>query len=223
MQQFQFAIFKLWKFYSFLQPAVIFPSFHNVPSGEVIAEREAIASKNLTAGRKYVGARLISLSVLSAVAELTGGDAPMALFIGDMSCWGFETSGRREKPSFRLRKVVHSLGIISRSKSVEKQNASKSSELPYDPAVLEVLSKGRRSETIFDVRKSPIAAHFYKALGDEEVDAILKEIQVYPMTEEVAWKLLRHLPREQVLDVMHNLSTTAITRVTKINAVEGKL
>lgn len=41
-----------------------------------------IAAKDM--GKKYVGAKLLSASVLAAFAQLTGGDAPMCLLIGDL-------------------------------------------------------------------------------------------------------------------------------------------
>eukprot|EP00527_Entomoneis_sp_CCMP2396_P001459 CAMPEP_0198139720 /NCGR_PEP_ID=MMETSP1443-20131203/2971_1 /TAXON_ID=186043 /ORGANISM="Entomoneis sp., Strain CCMP2396" /LENGTH=503 /DNA_ID=CAMNT_0043801923 /DNA_START=31 /DNA_END=1542 /DNA_ORIENTATION=- len=215
VQQFQVAIFKLYAFYSFLQPNVIFPQFKNVPDHETIAKREANAAYNLNAGRKYVGARLLSISLLSAAVELTGGDAPMALVVGDMAnCYGMV-------PSDGKRKVA--CNIKNSGKRFKRCTGQSLEPLKYDPDVLHILKQGRRSETVFDVRQSPVAAYFYEIVGDAELESILSEIKVYPMTKDVAWTLLRRLPRTAVLETLQNLKVSAITRVEKIAEITKKL
>mmetsp|Transcript_14832 Transcript_14832/g.35580 ORF Transcript_14832/g.35580 Transcript_14832/m.35580 type:complete len:521 (-) Transcript_14832:1722-3284(-) len=216
VQQFQFAVFKMYGFFSFLQPELIFPYFHNVPASEILQARVSNAAHNLGVGRKYVGAKLLSLSVLSAIAELTGGDAPISLFMGDLPSRHSSISapvGQTGKAEKR-KSITRSLEI--EGMDLDESNVELSQTQSYDDDVYEVLSKGRRSETSFDTRQSPLAANFYRVLGDTELASIFNDIKVYPMTEEVAWKFLRRLPREIVRDVIQNLSHTAISRTGKI-------
>eukprot|EP00522_Entomoneis_paludosa_P012864 CAMPEP_0172443088 /NCGR_PEP_ID=MMETSP1065-20121228/3402_1 /TAXON_ID=265537 /ORGANISM="Amphiprora paludosa, Strain CCMP125" /LENGTH=538 /DNA_ID=CAMNT_0013193183 /DNA_START=65 /DNA_END=1681 /DNA_ORIENTATION=+ len=215
VQQFQFAVFKMYGFFCFLQPEVIFPYFQDIPAPEKIHERVTNASHNLQVGRKYVGAKLLSLSVLSAIAELTGGDAPISLFMGDLPSRHSSISapvgqaGKEEK----RKSITRSLEI----QGIELEDSNSNlAEDHYDEDVYEVLAKGRRTETSFDVRQSPLAANFYRVLGDDELKSIFTDIKVHPMTPEVAWTFLKRLPRDIVRDVIKNVSHTAISRTDKI-------
>ena len=254
VQQFQFAVFKMYGFFCFLQPPVIFPSFRNFPSPETTNDRIRHAGNNLQVGRKYVGAKLLSLSLLAAVAELTGGDAPISLFMGDLPS---RHTGLASPPigqtgkndtNIARKSITASLVPVTvddleedddddDNKNDKNGGAKKTNgddddhdnnddeeEPPfYDDNVYEVLSKGRRTETSFDVRQSPLAASFYKALGDKELKQLLLDIKVYPMTPDTAWAFLRRLPREIVTGVIEKLSFTAISRTEKILDLLEKL
>eukprot|EP00527_Entomoneis_sp_CCMP2396_P000853 CAMPEP_0198140930 /NCGR_PEP_ID=MMETSP1443-20131203/4013_1 /TAXON_ID=186043 /ORGANISM="Entomoneis sp., Strain CCMP2396" /LENGTH=528 /DNA_ID=CAMNT_0043803509 /DNA_START=64 /DNA_END=1650 /DNA_ORIENTATION=- len=216
VQQFQFAVFKMYGFFCFLQPEVIYPFYQNFPAPETIQERVGHASNNLHVGRSYVGAKLLSLSILSAVAELTGGDAPISLFMGDLPsrhtsiASPIGQTGKHDK----LSSLTGPAGLMG--VDLVDEGEEDFSDIKYNKDVYEVLSKGRRTESSFDVRQSPLAASFYRALGDADLKQIFVDMKVYPMTADVAWALLRRLPEKIVGDVIQNLSYTAISRTDKI-------
>ena len=236
VEQFQFAIFKMYGFFNFLQARVVFPHFQGVPSPQVLAERVANAERNLQVGRKYLGAKLLSLSVLAAFAELTGGDAPISLFMGDLpSRHRIVTKPPRldtnEQNSENLAFVGGSHpyppmedggSAIPNSDTLnheEKKNTNETAHPKFDSDAYEVLFKGRRSASFFDVKQSPMAAYLYRIVGDEELEAVLKDVKVYPMTTDVARALLRRLPRAAVTEVSKHMAEVAITRTDKIFAV----
>lgn len=79
VQEFQFAVFKMHGFFAyFLKPELIFQQFRGVPTDEEMVALKSRAGRNIEIGRRYVAAKLLSVSVLSAFAELTGGDAPIS-------------------------------------------------------------------------------------------------------------------------------------------------
>jgi hypothetical protein len=202
--EFQFAVFKMYGFFLFLQPKVIFPSFRGVPSSQVLTERLANAARNLKLGRKYVGAKLLSLSVLAAFAELTGGDAPIALFMGDLPSRHRAT----QEPRCPLPKPAH--------------------PAKGDPVVYQILSEGRRSETSFDIRQSPLASYLYGNLGDDKVAALIQRPHpqwkgLYPMTTETATALLRALPKECVQCLGKSLGTVAVSRAELLEEVVQRI
>ena len=200
VENFQFAVYKMHGFFSFLKPEIVFTSFRGAPAPEVLAELEKYTMLNLKLGRKYVGAKLLSLSVLAAFAELTGGDAPISLFMGDLPS-RHRNSIRRQSPFTELPKLLIDSNAM------------------VDPTVLKILSEGRRGETSFDIRQ-----YLYGHLGDELVDALLKKphekwLTLHPMTKETAKALLEELPTENVRCLGSVLASVAFSRKEVILAV----
>ena len=196
VQNFQFAVFKMYGFFNFLNPDVVFPHFRGVPSPQLLKERRNYTAINLKLGRKYVGAKLLSLSVLAAFAELSGGDAPVSLFMGDL-------------PSRHRNGSLPPCPLNSLPKPPMG--------VKRDPTVYQILSEGRRSETSFDIRQSPLAAYLYGHLGDAQVDVLVQKPHakwqaLYPMTKETATALLKELPKESVQTLGTALAAVAVSR-----------
>lgn len=84
ISNFTVALKKMEGFFSFLDPGVIYISFRGAPSDEKLAAMTDRARINLGVALKYMRCKLLSISVLAALAELTGGDAPVAMFLGDL-------------------------------------------------------------------------------------------------------------------------------------------
>ena len=201
VKEFQFAVFKMNGFFGFLQPTVVFQEFRGVPADEEMQRLLENCRRNLELGKKYVGAKLLSISALAAFAELTGGDAPISLFMGDLPS--------RHHTSRRLEDT---LPIVPASSLTH-----------CDEDVYNILAYGRRSETAFDVKQSPLAAYFYSLLGDKGVEGILKSIKLYPMDESKARALLLALPREAVVHVSDNMAKVAMSRRELIRRVVAEL
>lgn len=201
VKEFQFAVFKMNGFFNFLKPDVVFQQFRGVPSDEELHRLTTNCRRNLEVGKKYVGAKLLSISVLAAFAELTGGDAPISLFMGDLPS--------RHHTSRRLEDTL--------------PLASEKPLKHCDQAVYDILAFGRRSETSFDVRQSPLAAYFYSIMGDCGVEKVLKDIKVHPMDTPTAKALLTTLPRHAVSHVSENMSNVAMSRRELIRKVVREL
>ena len=84
VEHFHTALYKMYGFFGFLQPEVVFHEFRGVPTPEELTTLETECRNNLALGRKYVGAKLVAMGVVSALAVLSGGDAPINLFTGDL-------------------------------------------------------------------------------------------------------------------------------------------
>jgi hypothetical protein len=186
--EFQEAVVKMNGFLSFLQPPMIFGSFRGVPSAQVIESLESHASRNLEIGRIYVAAKVLALSLLAAFAVLTGGDAPISLFLGDLPS--------RHRVSRQLEDALPQQGPTEQC----------------DIETYDILAKGRKSETSFDIRQSPLAAYLYSCMGTDGIMAASKSLNVYPMTPDIAHALLRTLPRDVVVHVARNMAKVALSR-----------
>ena len=193
------AVFNMYGFFNFLQPKLIFSTFRGAPSQEKITELTTQAENNLELGRKYVGAKLLSASILVAFAQLTGGDAPMCLLMGDLPSRHHNSE-----------KLEDSLPI---------QNFDDVKEIGHcDMDIYNILSCGRRSESSFDTKQSPLAAYLYAKLGDEKLTTILKTNTMHPMDDdENARNLLATLPRESTEFLARIMATIAVSRAGAIH------
>mmetsp|Transcript_63286 Transcript_63286/g.187092 ORF Transcript_63286/g.187092 Transcript_63286/m.187092 type:complete len:395 (-) Transcript_63286:253-1437(-) len=84
ISNFTLALKKMEGFFSFLDPSVVYVSFRGSPSDETLNDLTERARQNLGVALKYMRCKLLGISVLAALAELTGGDAPVAMFLGDL-------------------------------------------------------------------------------------------------------------------------------------------
>jgi hypothetical protein len=231
VQQFHKALVKMYGFFGFLQPEVVFHEFRGVPSREEIDRLTGECRNNLKFGKTYVGAKLLAMSLVAALALLSGGDeAPLSLFTGDL-----RPDEKRESVAAALARGNSSSASLSSSTGSNGHGTSfmmHSREMPMPSEedlskctalVYQILAVGRRSETTFDIKRSPWAAHLYGSMGDEELNRVLTEQTLYPMTEERAWSLLRALPRHSVVSISEDMCDNALSRAQLIRQVMAQL
>ena len=223
VDHFHVALHKMYGFFGFLQPEVVFHEFQGVPA---ISEMENLTQecrKNLAFGRTYVGAKLVGMSLVSAFAVLTGGDAPISLFTGDLRSTQRQ-SGHRKSKKQKAANHLQLSGPIQAAAFLKNKHKNYHDALQppteslenCDTGVYEILAEGRRSESSFDTKRSPWSALLYGYLGEEGLNQILQEQTLYPMTEERAWNLLRALPLEPVRFICKSISQQAISRAEKL-------
>ena len=181
INDFHCAMFKLSKLFNFLKPELLFREFRGVPEPATFRQITNRSAVNIEIGRQYVGAKLIGLSFLAAVAELTGGDAPIHLFMGDL-----KPNSKRLEDRLVMPDTIHP---------------------DAHDEVYRLLVKGRKKETCFDIRRSPLSAYFYSLIGDKEMKSIFsKNGSLFPMTSDTAKQFLTTLPREAVTHVTVHLA-----------------
>jgi hypothetical protein len=211
VREFTNAVHKMYGFFAhFLKPGLIFQQFRGVPTNEELLKRIDNADRNVQVGRKYLSAKLLSLSMLSAFAELSGGDAPIAMFMGDLPSrnrWS-----RRLEDALNLPQYSDGDGGVGGS-----SNDEDSVPRHCDVDVYRLLSHGRKSDTSFDIRQSPLAAYLYASLGDEGVERLVRDnLQTFPLSKEGASALLQRLPRSLMTHVAENVAKIAQSRSTRI-------
>ncbi|KAI2499121.1 hypothetical protein MHU86_15391 [Fragilaria crotonensis] len=196
------AVVKMNGFFPFLKPTMIFESFRGVPSDDTIRALELQATRNLEIGRIYVGAKVLALSMLAAFANLTGGDAPISLFLGDLPS--------RHRVSRRL------------DDCLPEHHPTELCDLD----AYHILAQGRKSEMSFDIRQSPLAAYLYSCMGTKGVMAALQSLTLYPMTTDRAHAVLRTLPQDAVLRVARIMAKVALSRqeliLNIVHEIEGE-
>jgi hypothetical protein len=187
-----------------LEPSKIFQSYQGVPSKEEMEVFDGYCQTNLLKGRIYVRARLLRTAVISAFATLTGGDAPMSFFAGDL-------------PEFNLASTQIGQDFEFPSHD-SNDNDNCNERRSYDVDVFAILKSGRNLEQSFDTRNAPLAAYLYYQLGDAGVEKALRTC-TYPMTQRSSRRLLESLPKKMVTLIGKDMGRIAISRTEAIDGL----
>jgi hypothetical protein len=183
------ALQKMDGFLNFLDPNVIFNRYRDTPSLEAYTEMVSLAHQNLHTAREYLSIKLLTAAILEALAELTGGDAPMSLFMGDIDT--------ADTDYVRLDDFLPQVPATSREE---------------DSPIFRLLAYGRGSASSFDMSNSPLALFIYRHLGMEGSQRLLElaesmfEGQLDPET------FLDQLPTSLIVPIVTACAVMATTR-----------
>ena len=84
IRSYRLALQKMNGFLRSLDPATIFAQYHGAPPAEEYRVMVARGERNVRTAREYLGIKLLTAAVLEALAEISGGDMPISLFMGDI-------------------------------------------------------------------------------------------------------------------------------------------
>ena len=138
------ALQKTDRFFSQVVPEQVFHRYRGAPPEEVYWDKVRATRHNLHIARQYLGIKLLSVGILEALAEISGGDAPLSLFMGDLPRPGESTHNLRDHlpPP-----VLHP-------------------EADPGSLIYDLLATGRGSPPEFtDLRNSPLSTFIYCTIG----------------------------------------------------------
>lgn len=135
----------------------VFREFRGSPEQDELSGLRERASTNLARGSRYLRQKVLAARLLESLATLTGGDAPVSLFMGDLPF---------EAESHRLEELLPEVVPVADD---------------ADDIVLRLLREGRTKESGFDLRHSPLASYLYAHLGDEASDRALAAEDGWPL------------------------------------------
>jgi hypothetical protein len=95
--------------------------------------------------------KLLAIAILEALAEITGGDTPLALFMGD----------------------VQAVGEIKQRLEKYLPNTTPSLQSEQNSVVYHLLAQGRSGQSLFDIQNAPLALYQYVTLGSKECNVLL--------------------------------------------------
>ncbi|MCP4398593.1 MAG: hypothetical protein GY801_15015 [bacterium] len=146
------AIQKTEILYKALNPELIFHQYRDVPPEAEFQGMVKQTYKNLHVAREYLGLKILAIAIFEALAEVSGGNVPISLFMGD------------------IRQSIHSLQTLENYTSGLEVSTSFNPSSP----VFTLMDCGRTSEIYFDIRKSPFAAFLYKYQETAALKGLLK-------------------------------------------------
>jgi len=145
VREYRVALGKMLGFFHSLHPDRIYRAYRGVPDPAALERLREAARRNLELADSYLRAKLLAVGLIEAVAEVSGGDAPMALFMGDLP----KDSGDTES-------LVSFLPAVSIPPWIRA-----------DDPVYRLLKDGRLSESPFDLKNSPLALYLHDRLPPE--------------------------------------------------------
>jgi hypothetical protein len=146
VRDYRVALLKMENFLAWLPAERVFHSWNDEPPPEIHARRVARTTGNLELAVRYLRAKLYSISLVEAIAEITGGDVPLDYFMG-----GLKTQRRPEM------------------KTIEQFLPALPDARDLDPSLHRLLAEGRGTESSFDTGPSPLGAFLHAAVGEHEV------------------------------------------------------
>jgi len=195
ISDFAFALKKMAGFFEVLDPTVIFMSFGDEAHLQRVEEKTEKARKNIQIAMKYMRCKGMAISVVAAIAQLTGGDAPLALFLGDLP--------EQHHTSISIDDLIGT-------------DYEADGPVELDEVVLQLLKNGRESESKFDIKNSPLAAYLYTLMGDKGLEECYKHV-VHPMNDEHSKKLLDEIPACAAIKILDTSAQIAVTRAAALN------
>jgi hypothetical protein len=189
------ALQKMEGFLQSLDPRTIFARYGGEPPDEEFERMLARATRNVTTARDYLGMKLLTAAILEALADMSGGDAPVPLFMGDIDA--AETGSRLQdhlpppapRPGVAMDSVLHDL-----------------------------LAHGRASASSFDLQNSPLSLFLYLHLGNEGFRALLGMARRRFTGAVSVSEFLDALPGDMVAAVAEGCARMAFTRSDQLLA-----
>ena len=152
VREYRQALQGMESFLTELSPEVVFHHYRGVPRDDAYRQMVQRAGRNIVTAREYLRVKLVAQAILEALAELTGGDAPLTLFMGDIPHEG--------APPRRLEDYL--------------PDTPAPAWVDAEAPVFKLLAAGRRGELGFDLKTAPTALFLYKRLRSKEITRLLE-------------------------------------------------
>lgn len=152
VRDYRIALQKMESFLAWLPAERVFHAWADEPKPEIHARRVARTTGNLALAVRYLRAKLYSIALVEALAELTGGDVPLDYFMG-----GAKSTARTD-----LKRIENYLPYLGSAKDL-------------DPPLQRLLAEGRASESSFDTKPSPVGAFLHSTVGEA---AVMKGVEM---------------------------------------------
>ncbi|HEY0190472.1 MAG TPA: hypothetical protein VGC42_05070 [Kofleriaceae bacterium] len=146
VRDYRVALLKMEAFLAWLPAERVFHAWEDEPAPAIHARRVARTTGNLELAVRYLRAKLYSISLVEAIAELTGGDVPVDYFMG-----GSKTLTGPER------------------KRIDQFLPGLDDAVDLDPSLHRLLAEGRASQSSFDTGPSPLGAYLHATVGERSV------------------------------------------------------
>ena len=189
VKNYRIALQKITGFMLHLDPKVIFLSYRGVPSKLDYHYLSFRADRNIMAAREYLNVKLLNIAILECITEISGGDIPIALLMGDTSDMA------------SLKKFEDMLPVLDVNHGP-----------PVLPTVYTLLNKGRQSDASFDLNRSPLSQFVYAYLGTERLAQYTQPMHDM-LNNKISHKdFLDMLPVTLILPIIRACATMTFTR-----------
>jgi hypothetical protein len=151
IQEYRQALHKMESFFLTLNPDNVFNQYHGIPPDHEFEQMVWQAHQNVFIARDYLRIKLLAAAVLEALAEISGGDAPLSLFSG-------EIHGVQEQTLLYESFIIQPLERLP---------------VDHDSPLYKLFYEGRPAVTSFDLRTSPLSLFIFTTLSSSEINRLI--------------------------------------------------
>jgi hypothetical protein len=185
------ALMKMEGFLTHLPAENVFNSYDGFPGDDEYAALLERTAFNLRTAGQYLGIKMITAGILLALADLTGGDAPVAFFMGDIS--------PRDEQSDLAAFLPQTPACCGRSDDEED-------------VIFRLLKHGRASASQFDLKNSPLSLYVYRSLDDDSIRQCVNSSRHFLAGDSSAGEYLESVPNHLTSAIAEAASYLAFTR-----------
>jgi hypothetical protein len=156
----------------------------------------ARTTANLDLAVRYLRAKLYSIAMVEAIADITGGDVPLDYFMG----------GGKSPTRPAMRRIEQFLPELG-------------DRVDLDPPLHRLLAEGRASESSFDISPSPLGAFLHSSIGEAAMMAGVAEAKRWWNGEITALAFLTAQDPESVTAILLAAAEVVETRRAALEAL----
>ncbi|MCX5746707.1 MAG: hypothetical protein NT062_29890 [Proteobacteria bacterium] len=186
------ALQKMEGFLAWLPAERVFHTWLDEPKPEIHARRVARTTGNLMLAVRYLRAKLYSIALVEALAEISGGDVPIDFFMG-----GSKQTARR--PGIDMKRIEQFLPRLDNAADL-------------DPPLHRLLAEGRAGESSFDTGPSPLGAFLHANVGEAAMMKGVDSARRWWGGACTAEEFLLEQPREPVVGIARAAANIIDTR-----------
>ncbi|MBI9108774.1 MAG: hypothetical protein JEZ04_18680 [Spirochaetales bacterium] len=186
------ALMKMEGFLTHLKPETVFQQYKAYPEQSEYDDLIKKTSSNLIIAGGYLGIKMISAAILLALAEMSGGDAPMSFFMGEINPadeWSRLTTHLPGTPDCQH----------------ERKNV-----------LYRLLKHGRSNSSDFDLQNSPLSLFIYCSLDEQQQEDCINVSRELIKGERSAHSYMDSIPGRLVKPIAQAASVIAFTRQQRL-------
>ncbi|MFN3927830.1 MAG: hypothetical protein ACK4QL_11075 [Pseudanabaenaceae cyanobacterium] len=157
VQGYRLSLQKMEGFMNFLTPDLVFRQYADEPPDHLYARYLQATDYNLQVARLYLGAKLVAVAIIEALASQIGKEVPLSTMMGEL-------------PDRSDLNVCEPLGLEQFLPQISPRHTFHNR---IEKTVYELLAKGRTAESPYDVKHSPVATFLVRYLGFDQVRSLL--------------------------------------------------
>lgn len=189
IREYRGALQRMEAFFSSVDPEVVFHRYQDVPPESEFRQMVSRAYHNIETAWHYLRMKLLAQALLEALAEESGGDAPLSLFMGDLPA---ENNARR---------LENYLPSVADPPWVDRSSI-----------MLALMESGRRGNLGFYLNTAPLTLFLYRSLRPAEIEQALALSQEMFAGRLPAGEFLRRLNPQVVSAVARASAEMVSTR-----------
>jgi hypothetical protein len=150
IREYREALQRMEAFFCTVDPEVVFHRYQGLPPESEFRQMVGRAYHNIDTAWHYLRLKLLAQALLEALAEESGGDAPLSLFMGDLPAEG------------NARRLENYLPAVADPPWVDRSSI-----------MLALMESGRKGNLGFYLNTAPLSLFLYRSLRPEEIEHAL--------------------------------------------------